>query len=99
MNTETTTPPSYFDVLNNMPQGTVFIYKETAGGRMIGKGKNKNAVIEVLVDNETFQDFAFQQTYGHPKEGKNELAFIMFAVDADEYQKQLERIKKKMLAE
>lgn len=86
--------PTFFDVFNKMPQGTVFIYKETAGGRMVGKGKNKNAIIEIVVDTETFQDFAFQQMYGHSKKDKKELSFIMFAVETEEYEKQLELLTK-----
>jgi hypothetical protein len=86
--------PTFFDVFNKMPQESICFFRETAGGRMIGNGKEKNGIIEMLVDNDTFQDFAFQKTYGHPKGGKKELVFIMFAIDADEYQKQFDQLKK-----
>ena len=80
-------PVSQFDVLSKMPEGTVDMFMHTGGGKQIGKGKDKNAIIDVLVDNETFQDFAFQKTYGHAKDGKKKKYYIMYAIDADEYEK------------
>lgn len=76
-----------FEVLNKMSEGTIEMFQHTGGGRCIGKGKNKNAIIEVLVDNETFQDFAFQKTYGEAKPGKKKKYYVMYAIDADEYEK------------
>lgn len=76
-----------FDVLNAMPEGSVDMFMHTAGGKQIGKGKDKNGIIEVLVDNETFQDFAFQKTYGEAKKGKNKKYYIMYAFDAELYEK------------
>lgn len=82
-----------FDVLNKMPKGTVDIFLHAMGGKQVGKAKEKKAVIEMLVDNDTFQNFAFQHTYGHSKEGKPKRYFILYSIDADEYEKQLELLK------
>lgn len=76
-----------FDVLNAMPEGSVYMFMHTAGGRQIGKGKDKNGIIEVFVDNETFQDFAYQKTYGDAPSGKKKKYYIMYAFDADLYEK------------
>jgi hypothetical protein len=76
-----------FEVLNKMPEGTIEMFQHTGGGKQIGKGKNKNAIIEVLVDNETFQDFAFQKTYGEAKAGKKKKYYVMYAIDAEAYEK------------
>lgn len=78
-----------FDVFNAMPEGTIDIFVYQAGGKQIGKAKENKAIIEVLVDNETFQDFSFQKMYGEPKSGKKKKFFIMYAIDMDEYNKQM----------
>lgn len=75
-----------FDVCNKMKNGIDLFYN-MAGGKQIGR-KGKNAIIEVLVDNETFQDFAFQKTYGEAKENSKEKIFVLLAIDKEEYDKQ-----------
>lgn len=84
-----------FDVYNAMPENTIDIFMHTGGGKQISKKKGGGAIIEVLVDNDTFQNFAFQKTYGHPKQGEREKFFIMYAVDAEEYQKTLKQLEDK----
>ena len=84
---------SQFDVFNKMPEGSIDIFMHTGGGRSLGKKNNNNAVIEVLVDNDTFQDFAFQKTYGHCKSNKKRKYYMFYAIDADEYDKQNELLQ------
>ena len=86
-----------FDVLSAMPDETTAIFTSTKGGKTIGRGKNTNAVIEVIVDNETFQDFAFQETYGEAKTGKSKKYFMFLAIDADEYEKVRKKLNKPIL--
>lgn len=76
-----------FTVLDSMPENTTAIFTSTKGGRSLGKKNNNNAVIEVVVDNDTFQDFAFQKTYGEPKTEHSKKYFMFLSIDADEYEK------------
>jgi hypothetical protein len=84
-----------FDVYNAMPENTIDIFMHTAGGKQVGRGKTPNAIIEVMVDNETFQDFAFQKTYGHAKNGHKMKYFILYAVDADAYEATKKKLESK----
>lgn len=84
-----------FDVCNKMKVEDVALFYNIVGGKQVGRGKDKNAIIEVLVDNETFQDFAFQSTYGEAKEGHREKIFVMLTLDKEEYDKQHELLKAK----
>src|SRR6187549_2975084 len=88
--------PTIFDVFNKMPLKAIDLFYHTRGGRQVGKAKDKKAVIEVLVDNDTFQDFAFQKTYGHPKDNKKKKFFVMLSVDYEEYELQRANLNKKM---
>ena len=90
-------PLSIFEVIDKMPDKSVKIFMNTAGGRQIGKGKSKNAIIEVVVDNDTFQDFAFQKIHGHSKSNSQKMYFISVAVDATVYEKQREIMEKKKI--
>lgn len=84
-----------FDVFNAMPETSTAMFTSTRGGKSLGKKYNNNAVIEVLVDDETFQDFAFQKTYGHAKTGKSKKYFMFLSIDADEYEKTRAILNKK----
>lgn len=84
-----------FDVFNKMPKESIDIFIHSVGGRSLGKKNNNNAVIEVLVDNETFQDFVFQKTYGESRANKKRKYYMFYAIDADEYDKQNELLKNK----
>lgn len=79
---------SMFTVLDTMPENTTAIFTSTKGGKSLGKKHNNNAIIEVVVDNDTFQDFAFQKTYGEPKKKGSKKYFMFLSIDADEYEKQ-----------
>lgn len=85
---------SQFEVLNHMPEGSVDMFMYTAGGKTIGKAKDDKAIIEVLVDNETFQEFAYQKTHGVAKTGKKKKYYIMYAFDADLYESTKEKLQK-----
>ncbi len=82
-----------FDVLNKMPKETVDIFMNAVGGKQIGKAKDNKAVIEMFVDNDTFQNFAYQATYGEGKGGKSKRYFILYSIDAEEYEKQYALLK------
>jgi len=61
---------SVFDVLSRMKDSSVKISYTTGGGKTLSKKSGGNAIIEFVVDNDTFQDFAFAKTYGEPKSKK-----------------------------
>ena len=84
-----------FDVFNKMSENTLDIFTHTAGGKSLGKKNNNNAIIEVLVDNDTFQNFAFQKTYGESKTNKGRRYYMFYSIDADEYDKQLKLLQSK----
>jgi len=84
-----------FDVFNQMPKNTIDIFSNTGGGKTLGKKHDNNAIIEVIVDNDTFQNFAFEKTYGHPKEKSKRRYYMFYSIDADEYDRQHEIIKSK----
>lgn len=83
-----------FDVYNKMPVDSIDIFINTVGGKQLGKKNNNNAIIEVLVDNDTFQNFAFQKIYGEPKEKGKRRYYMFYSIDADEYDKQNELLQK-----
>lgn len=77
---------SMFTVLDSMPENTTAIFTSTKGGKSLGKKHNNNAIIEVVVDNDTFQDFAFQKTYSLPRLDSKRKFFMFLAIDADVYE-------------
>lgn len=82
-----------FDVLNAMPKGSISVFQNLGGGRIVGKKGNKHGVIEVLVDYDTFQDFAFQSVYGHAKNGKKKIRFVMYGFEEDVYNEAHDKLK------
>lgn len=84
-----------FDVLSAMPETSTAIFTQMKGGKSIGRGKNPNAVIEAIVDNDTFQDFSGQMLWGESKSGRSKKYFMFLAIDADEYEKVRAKLNKK----
>ncbi len=83
-----------FEVCSKMKEGDIHLFYNMGGGKQIGKAKDKKAVIEVFVDNDTFQNYAFQRTYGHAKQNSREKVFVLLAIDTEEFDKQYELLLK-----
>lgn len=83
-----------FDVLNAMPDGSINISANNiAGGKTIGKKNDNKAILEVVVDNDTFQEFAYMATHREVKSGCKRRYYMFYSIDADEYDKQYELLK------
>ena len=83
-----------FDVLAAMPHESTKITYDTVGGRQLSKKRGGGAAIEFAVDNDTFQDYAYQATYREPKTGKGKMVTLAVFFWQEEYHATLDKLKK-----